>query len=116
MWRPTHELGTFWAAGNHGLWNASGNLATGIVTLLLIAVFACFGHWFVGSEAVFGRRARRWAGRLFLAGLACGAVGLIPGAGWLLFGRPPVSLVLGAVIGSSLAASVGMLAGAGKLS
>jgi hypothetical protein len=115
LWSPTHDFGKAWAAENYGMWNAYGNLASGLVGLMLLVVCGWFAWWLPGRCVSFGRRARRGAGRLFLIGLAVGAVvGALPAGQRLLFGNPPACLFVGAMIGSSLGATLGILTGASR--
>jgi hypothetical protein len=112
LWSPTHDFGKAWAAENHGMWDAYGNLASGLVGLMLLLVCGWLAWWLPGRCVSFGRRARRGAGRLFLIGLAVGAVvGTLPAGQRLLFGNPPACLFVGAMIGSSLGAILGILTG-----
>jgi hypothetical protein len=115
LWSPTHDFGKAWAAENYGMWNAYGNLASGLVGLILLVVCGWLAWWLPGRCVSFGRRARRGAGRLFLIGLAVGAVvGTLPAGQRLLFGNPPACLFVGAMIGSSLGAILGILTGGGR--
>ena len=110
LWSPTHDFGKAWAAENHGMWHAYGNLASGLVGLMLLLVCGCLAWWLPGRSVSFGRPARRRAGRLFLVGLVIGtAVGMFPAGQRLLFGNPPACLFVGAMIGSSLLAILGIL-------
>jgi hypothetical protein len=69
----------------------------------------------LARDATFGRRARRWAARLFVLGALIGAVAaFIPAVQWMLFGDLPGSLFVGATVIASLGAILGMLTGASK--
>lgn len=113
LWGPTHDFGKHWAGENHGMWKAYGNFVSGIAGLVLLSVCGWLAWWFVGREFSFGRRARRRSGRLFLLGLFTGGgAAMTPAAQWLPFGESPLCLYVGAMIGSSLGAVLGLLAGA----
>jgi hypothetical protein len=110
LWSPTHYLGRAWGGANYGMGNAYGNLVSGIVGLILLVICGWLACWLPGRSVSFGRRARRRASRLFLIGLVIGtAVGMFPAGQWLLFGNPPACLFVGAMIGSSLLAILGIL-------
>ncbi len=112
LWSPTHDFGKTWGPVNSGMWNAYGNLVSGVVELALLAICGWLAWWLPGRCVSFGRQARRRAGRLFLTGLAAGTVfGTFPAGQRLLFGNPPACLFVGAMIGSSLGAILGMLTG-----
>jgi hypothetical protein len=82
---------------------------------MLLVVCGWLAWWLPGRCVSFGRRARRRAGRLFLTGLAVGVVvGTLPAGERLLFGNPPACLFIGAIIGSSLGAILGILIGGSR--
>jgi hypothetical protein len=106
------------------VWRLAGHLfgvtASILCVLLLVGGLLSAVYW-VGRGSALRRRSRRWGARGFLLGLIVGApAAAIPAVDWLLhrtgnyFFTPVESLIASwasAIIGSSLGAIVGMLAG-----
>ena len=100
------------------VWRLTGDLRgvmAGVVSLLLLLAGCSLAMGAVWRGGMFGRRSRRWGARGYLVGLATGlASAFVPIIEWLLFWKPPMSLLLGATIGSGLGAILGMLSGVSR--
>ena len=100
------------------VWRLTGDVRgvmAGVVSLLLLLAGCSLAMGAVWRGGMFGRRSRRWGARGYLVGLATGlASAFVPIIEWLLFWKPPMSLLLGATIGSGLGAIIGMLSGVSR--